>query len=121
MKKIFLSIFVGMVLASCGTTITKTATTLDVNNDLNSVSTADLEISSQKISYTYKISKQDRKGGHQNAINSAVQAAIAANGGGDVIVAPQYTEVKKNGLFRSKLKTVTVDGYIGKYKNFQSK
>lgn len=121
MKKILLSIFViGMTLSSC-TTITKTATTLDVNSDLNSISTADLDISSQKISYTHKVTNKERKGGHKNVRSSAIQAAIAANGGGDVLVAPQYTEVKKSGLFGSKIKTVTVEGYIGKYKNFQSK
>lgn len=121
MKKIILSVFaISMMLASC-TTVTKTATTLDVNSGLNSVSTTDLEISSQKISYTHKTTSKERKGGHKNIRNSAIQAAIAANGGGDVLVAPQFTEVKKSGLFGSKIKTVTVEGYVGKYKNFQCK
>lgn len=118
MKKIFVSIFsVGMALASC-TTVTKTATTLDVNSGLNSVSKADLDISSQKISYIHKTTKKEIRGGRKNILNSAVQAAIAANGGGDVLVAPQYVVVKKRGLFGSKVKTVTVDGYVAKYKNF---
>lgn len=121
MKKIFLSIFiVGMAMTSC-TTVTKTATTLDVNNALNSVSTADLDISSQKISYTHKTTSKERKGGRKNVINSAVQAAIAANGGGDVLVAPQYVVVKKSNLFGSKISSVTVDGYVAKYKNFECK
>lgn len=121
MKKTFLSIFIaGMALASC-TTVTKTATTLDVNSGLNSVSTADLDISSQKISYTHKATKKEMRGGYKNILNSAVQDAIAANGGGDVLVAPQYAVVKKKGLFGSKIKTVTVEGYVAKYKNFKCK
>lgn len=117
MKKIILPIFIaGMALASC-TTVTKTATTMDVNSALNSVSTADLDIAPSKISYTHKTTKKERKGGRNNVINSAVRAAIEANGGGDVLVAPQYTLVKKG----PKVSTVTVDGYIGKYRNFQCK
>lgn len=108
-----------MTLASC-TTMTKTATTVDVNNGLNSASTADLAISQNKISYTHKTKAKERRAGRKNVINSAVSAALQANGEADVLVAPEYTVVKKSGLFGSKIKTVIVTGYPAKYKNFKS-
>lgn len=121
MKKAFLPlIIVGMAFASC-TTVTKTATTLDVANSLNTATTADLAVSPTKISYTHKTTKKDRKAGNRNILNTAIQAALEANGGGDVLVAPQFTSVKKTGLFGSKIKTVTVTGYPATYKNFKSK
>ena len=120
MKNVLLSFFVvGMALASC-TTVTKTATTVDVNNGLNSASTVDLEISSNKISYTHKTKAKERRAGKKNVINSAVSAALQANVGADVLVAPEYVTVKKLGLFGSKIKTVIVTGYPAKYKNFKS-
>lgn len=121
MKKAFLSIIVvGMTLASC-TTVTKTATTLDVENSLNTVTKADLTVSPTRISYTYNPAKKERKAGRRNVLNAAVQAALAANGGGDVLVAPEYTVVNKSGLFGSKIKSVTVTGYPATYKNFNCK
>lgn len=119
MKKVFLSIFlVGITFSSC-TTITKTASTLDVNDQLTSTSTADLEISSEKITHTHKTTAKERRGGRKNIISSTIQEALQANGGGDVLVAPQYVTIKKTGLFGSKIKTVTVSGYPAKYKNFK--
>ena len=53
MKKILFAASVLLVtLLSC-TTIKKTATTIDVNNRIESASDVDLEISSKRISYTY--------------------------------------------------------------------
>ncbi len=118
MKK-FLPIFiVGIALSSC-TTVTKTASSIDVNNELTSTSSADLVISSEKITYTHKTTAKERRAGRKNIINTAVQEALQANGGGDLLVAPQYTTIKKSGLFGSKIKTVTVTGYPAKYKNFK--
>lgn len=120
MKKVFLSIFVvGMALTSC-TTVTKTASSIDVENSLKTSTSADLIVSPTKITYTHKTSKKERKAGKKNIINSAIQAALEANGGGDVLVAPQYVAVKKSGLWGSKIKTVTISGYPATYKNFKN-
>ena len=88
MKKVFLAFGAALLLASC-TTVTKTATTMDVNNHLTS--------------------------------DTAVREALEANGNAEVLVAPQYTFVRKSGLFGSKIKTVIVSGYPAKYNNFKSK
>ena len=119
-KGLFFCIVLSAALASC-TTVTKTATTVDVNNTLPSNSEVDLEISQNKVNYVYRTTSKERRGGRKNIINSAVQAVLKANGNADVLVAPQYELVKKKGLFGSKIKTVTVTGYPAKYKNFRNK
>lgn len=121
MKKLFIfGIVLATALASC-TTVTKTASTIDINSSLNSKSEADLVISSQKVSYVHRTSSKERRGGRNNVINSAVKATLQANGGADVLVAPEYEIVKKSGLFGSKIKSVTVTGYPASYKNFKNK
>ena len=54
MKKILFAASVLLVTLSSCTTIKKTATTIDVNNRIESASDVDLEISSRRISYTYE-------------------------------------------------------------------
>ena len=121
MKKLFIiGIVLVSALASC-TTVTKTASTVDVDSSIPSSSEVDLVISQKKVNYVHQTSAKERRGGRKNIINSATQAALQANGGGDVLVAPQYEIVKKRGLFGSKIKTVTVTGYPASYKNFRNK
>lgn len=120
MKKIFLAFGAALLLASC-TTVTKTATTMDVNNHLTSESDVDLVVSNSKITYTHKTTAKERRGGRKNITNTAVREALEANGNAEVLVAPQYTFVRKSGLFGSKIKTVIVSGYPAKYNNFKSK
>ncbi len=121
MKKTFYAAMVLVLsLASC-TTVTKTATSVDVNNTITTNSTADLEISEKKISYTHYSKAKERKAGKKNVLRSAVKAALAANGQADVLVAPEYEAVEKRGLFGKRLKVVTVTGYPAKYKNFRNK
>ena len=48
MKKVFLAFGAALLLASC-TTVTKTATTMDVDNHLTSESDVDLVVSNSKI------------------------------------------------------------------------
>ena len=101
MKKFFLSaLVVGLSLASC-TTVTKTASTLDVATGLKAQSTADLIVSSQKITYTHHTISAERKGGKQNVINAAIQAALAQNGNADVLV--YNREVSGYGLENKEL------------------
>ncbi|MGM9713173.1 MAG: hypothetical protein ACI3Y5_03520 [Prevotella sp.] len=120
MKKTILSVIVAVMALSSCTTVTKTATSLDVENSMKTATTADLVVSQKKISYTHRTTKKERKAGNKNILNTAVQAALEANGGGDVLVAPQFTSVRKTGLFGSKIKTVIVTGYPASYKNFKS-
>ena len=113
MKKVFLAFGAALLLASC-TTVTKTATTMDVDNHLTSESDVDLVVSNSKITYTHKTTAKERRGGRKNITNTAVREALEANGNAEVLVAPQYTFVRKSGLFGSKIKTVIVSGYPAK-------
>lgn len=116
MKKILLSVAViaAMMGASSCSSIHKTATTESINTEVIAFSEADLEVSPKKISFFYKPSSAEKRGGEKNAIKCAVAEALKANGNADVLVAPQYVIKKKRG----KVKEVTVTGYPATYKNF---
>ena len=49
---------------------------------------------------------------------NAVAAALEQNGGGDVLIQPQYQYTFKSFAFR-KLVSLTVTGYPATYKNFR--
>ena len=117
-KMIFAASIVLMAMTSC-TTVKKTATTVDVNNALNSCSTVDLEVSPQRISYTFLPEKKVLRGGLENVYSSAVKEALKENGNADVLVAPEYVTNIKKGLLGKKVKSVVVSGYPAKYKNFR--
>ena len=53
--------------------------------------------------------------------NTAVKELLMKSGNADVLVAPEFTFVKRRGLFGSKFKSVEVSGYPAKYKNFRNK
>lgn len=74
---------------------------MDVNNHLTSESDVDLVVSNSKITYTHKTTAKERRGGRKNITNTAVREALEANGNTEVLVAPQYTFVRKSGLFGS--------------------
>lgn len=121
MKKVILAAAVVCLSLTACTTITKTATSIEVPTAISSQSVADLNVSSSRVSYTYRPTSDERRGGTQNVINCAIQAALKANGGGDVLVAPEYSITKKSGLFGGKkVKEVVVSGYPATYKNFRS-
>lgn len=120
MKK---SILYGVVAAaalsfsSCST-ISHTATTMAVDTSLTDVTTADLQVSDQVISYTFTPSAVYRRAGEKSVKAAAVAKALEANGGGDVLVAPQFEVKKYRGLFSTKITSVTVKGHPATYKNF---
>lgn len=119
MKKTFLLVaVVAMALTSCST-VTKTATTLDVSNSMNSTSRADLVVAQQRISYSYRPTKSIRSGGVENCKNAAIAEALKRNGDADVLVAPEFTTRISHGLFGKKIKEITVTGYPATYKNFK--
>lgn len=109
-----------LVVAALGITscssIHKTASVEEINTEVFAVNQADLDVASQKISFFYKPSKAEKRGGEKNAIRCAVDAALKANGNADVLVAPQYVVKKRRG----KVKEVTVTGYPAVYKNFRT-
>lgn len=121
MKKSFLLMAVAcLAFASC-TTVTKTAASIDVATSLQAASTADLIVSDKKITFEYDVPKKVRRGGTKNVYNTAIREALRYNGGGDVLVAPQFDTRIRCGLFGKKIKEVTVSGYPATYKNFKVK
>lgn len=109
----FVSLAVALGLASCNS-VRHTATTVEVENHMCTATTADLEVSPKKISYTFKPSQANRRAGERAVIATAVAEALKANGNADVLVGMEY-EIKKQ---RSKVIYVTVEGYPATYKNF---
>ena len=78
---------------------------------------ADLDVSTEKISYFYIPSKTVAIGGYDNIINTAVREALAANGNADVLVALE-TQVKYNSA--GVVESVVITGYPAKYTNFRN-
>lgn len=104
-------------LASCSS-ISHTSTTEAVNTEILNRSTAELEVSPKKITYTFTTTPPHRRAGGEKALKAAAVAkALEQNGNADVLVAPQYTVVKSKGLGPWKIKSVTVTGYPAFYKN----
>lgn len=117
MKKIFSILSVALLIAaatSC-TSVKKTASIIDVNTAVASKSTADLIVSQEKITFTYKVPKKARRAGSKAVYATAVAEALKANGNADVLVQAQYA-VRKRG---KKIKEITVTGYPAKYTNFK--
>lgn len=120
MKKSILLMFVAALTMSSCSVVTKTATTRDVTAPLAAAVISDLEVSNQKITYTFVPTNNVRKGGLNNCINTAISEALASNGGGDVLIETQEAVVQRYGLGGKKIRSVTVTGYPAKYKNFRS-
>ncbi len=119
MKKLVLLSFVAVLAMTSCSTVYRTATSNDVNGSLISAVIADLDVSDKKITYTFVPSRAEQRAGVQNCINTAISEALERNGGGDVLVETQGAIVKRWGLFRRKVKSVTVTGYSATYKNFK--
>ena len=115
MKKILMAVAaLSLTLTSC-TSITKTAKNMDVETGMRSCSTAELEVSELKATYTLRPIKAERRAGLRNVKNMAIRALLSEKGNADVLVAPDFI-VEKHGR---KVKSVTVTGYPAKYKNFK--
>lgn len=120
MKKYFLIFVTALISASCST-VFNTATYEDADASFRpTISIADVEVSGTKISYTYIPTKQIRKGGTSNIINEAVRQALRSAGNYDVLVAKETSITKKKKLFGTKITSVTVTGFPGKYVNWRS-
>lgn len=114
MKKIFVlgAAALAMTLSSC-TSISNTATTTDVNSSIWNRTTADLEVSTERVSYTLTPSKEQQRAGIGSCKNAAVAGALDASGA-DVLVNPRF-EVKSK---KRIAKQVKVTGRPAKFKNF---
>ena len=126
MKKIlFLSLmFIALVATSCKIT-DASATYQHPSTYINTATVADLEVSNERISFTFQPSNQVRRGGNQNVIKAAIREALRINGGGDVLVDLEYITVSKCFLWArilglSPIHEVTVSGYPARSKNFHS-
>ena len=122
MKKLFLALgVVAMIaLSSCSTT-KKTATTEQPRNSIATAVAAELEVSPNRISYTYEPSTQENRAGVQNVINCAVAKALKDNGSAHVLVGMEYTMKAKQLPFGVlKVVEITVSGFPAKYKNFHN-
>lgn len=119
MKRILLGFSLILLMSSCSMFKASTATTMAVASSLTSATSADLQISQTKVSYTYYPKKIDRKAGINHVKSNAVAAALKANGNADILVERQFETIYKTGLFSKKIKSVTVTGYPATYKNFK--
>lgn len=117
MKNLLLIGAISMILASCTSSMrTYTATTLDTRSQLQTATTADLDVNETRISYTMRPSKAIQAGGKQNVINAAVHEALLQHGNADVLVDLEYVlEYKDN-----QIESITVTGHPAKYRNFRS-
>lgn len=120
MKKFFLiSALVAMVGLSSCTTITSTAYTEAVESGIYNRSYANLEVADNPVSYTLQCSWAQSRSGMNSCKAAAVQECLRANGGGDVLVNPQYEVKAKRSLFGKKIQYVKVTGKVGKYKDIR--
>lgn len=108
-----------MALASC-TTITKTASDVDVPSSLYSTTVADLNVSADRVTYTMTPGKEIQRAGLANVKKAVESQALTMNGNADVLVEPEYIIKQKRGLFRRTITSITVTGRPAKYTNFHS-
>lgn len=117
MKKVVLFAAVAFALAMSSCSVVKsnryTATLVPVAATITSENVVDLEVAPTRTTYLFNTTKEDRLGGRDICLAGAVQGFLKANGGADVIVAPEYR-------YDSELKFVEVTGHAAKYKNFRS-
>lgn len=118
MKNIFYLSAAVLLLSSCVTT-KKTASTADITSSLQSATVADLDVR-PRVSYTMTPSKAVQRGGLENVKRTAMSEALEKNGGGDLMVNPEFTISKRRGLFSSKITSITVTGRPATYTNVRS-
>lgn len=114
----FFVVMTPLVFSSCKT-VSNSARDMNVSSVVYSAAMADLDVSNEKITYTYYPTAKVRRGGYKNCVNTAIRLALKKHGDADVLVETQKETVTvTNLLFWHKVKSVTVTGYPAKYKNF---
>ncbi len=121
MKKNIISLLaVTVMLCSC-TTVYQSATEQAIPNGLHYDVKAKVNVSKQKISYTYYTDRSVRRGGVKNCINMAIHEALKKHGNADVLVQSEATVIKRKGFFGTKVKSVTVTGFPATFTEFENK
>lgn len=115
-KSILIAAVAAIALSSCST-ITHTASVESVDTQILNRSTADLNVLDKKISYTFTPNDTYRRGGMKSMKAAAIAKALEANGGADILVAPQFEVKVTRGVFFKKVKYITVTGHPAFYKN----
>lgn len=118
MKKLFFVAVAALCLTSCSTVL-KSASDHPVSTAVAAAATADLTVG-PKITYTYEPTAAVRRGGFNNVKAAAIAEALKANGGGDVLIESQEAVVIRKGLLGTKVRSVTVTGFVGTYTNFKT-
>ena len=120
MKKLLLMFaLVAIVGLSSCTSISSTAYTEAVNTGIYNRSYANLEVGDKVVSYTLQCNWAQSRSGMNSCKAAAVQECLRSNGGGDVLVNPQYEVKSKRSIFGKKIQYVKVTGRIGKYKDIR--
>ena len=120
MKKFFLLALVALSMIACSipAKLINTASYTEIGTAQPVVAVlADLDVSSEKISYFMIPSKTVLQGGEKNVIKTAVREALLANGNADVLVGLN-TQIKYDA--KGQPESITVTGYPAKYVNFRS-
>lgn len=118
MKKFLLVAAVAALTLSSCSSIYNTASTEQVSTSIVNRTTAALKVSDKVITYTLTPTKEQRRGGDKSVKAAAMAKALEANGGGDLIVAPQFEIKRHRGFFGSKIVYVTVTGHPAVYTDF---
>lgn len=121
MKRVHILLISSALLLSSCNTLVKTARTAEVAPSLKSATVVDIvPATDQRITYTLEPTKALQRGGVNN-IKQAVEAeALAKNGNADALLEPQYVITKRQGLFGSKVTSITVSGRPVYYQNFRT-
>lgn len=120
MKKLVFLLCVVAMFSSC-TVIRQSATSNDPVSYVSTATVADLEVSPNRITYTLVPSKEVRRGGDHNVIQTAIRSALRENGNADILVEMEY--ITENRMFLpgiSSIRMITVTGYPATYKNFHN-
>ncbi len=118
MKKfIFAAAVAALALGSC-TSIHNTAYTDVVKSQTQNRTSADLSVADNVSTATLQCDWTRSRSGIANAKNAACQKLLSENGGGDVVINPQFEIKTKRTIIGKKIMYVTVTGHVGRYKNF---
>lgn len=120
MRKLYILLLSLVVALSSCTTMLETASTMDVTSSLNTAVVADLDVAPERITYTMTPQKAVRRGGLANIKRVAESEALEKNGGGDLLLNPEYTVTQRRGLFSKKVTSVSVSGRPANYINVRS-
>lgn len=115
-KLLFLAAVAALGLSSC-TTVSNTAYTEEVNTEMYNRSYADLQVSDKVISYTLNVSAAQSRAGVKSCKAAAVSKALEVNGGGDLIVNPQYEVTIRREFLGKRILSVKVTGHPATYRN----